>query len=123
MAKGTRTGGKQFTSGYQPKKNGRRKSKLKGLIDKCELSSDDISDLIKTLFDKTENELIEYGDDAAKPFLMRAFCKALIKDMDQGGIYNINSLLDRSIGKVTDKVELTVDTKTIDDLRAKYENK
>ena len=95
----------QFSSENQPKKNGRKKSKLKGMIEKNDLSSDDISDLIINLFDKTKEELEVISNDYEQPFLLRAFVKAMIKDLEGDSLYNINSLLDRAIGKPKDKVE------------------
>lgn len=115
----------QFTSTNQPKRNGRRPNKLKGIITENELSSDDISNLIKALFDKTEDEMKEIGQDKEQPMLIRAFVRAFAEDIQQGKLFNINMLLDRAIGKPMQKQEIahSVDTTVIDKLRAKYENK
>lgn len=98
--------GKRFSSEYQPKKQGRKKSKLKGMIEKNDLSSEDISDLIINLFDKTREELDIISYDEEQPFLLRAFVKSMIKDIDGDSLYNINSLLDRAIGKAKEKKEV-----------------
>ncbi len=99
--------GKRFSKDYQPEKTGRKKSKLKGMIDESDLSSTDISNLVLNLFDKTKEELEVVCCDENQPFLLRAFVKAMIKDLDGDSLYNINSLLDRAIGKAKEKKETT----------------
>ena len=98
--------GKQFSSDYQPENTGRRKSKLKGIIESNDLSSADISDLIINLFDKTEEELEIIKSDQEQPYLLRAFVKAMLKDIEGDSLYNVNSLLDRAIGKAINKEEV-----------------
>jgi hypothetical protein len=102
----------QFTSENQPEKRGRKKSKLKGLIEANDLSSTDISDLVLMLLDKTREELDIISLDVEQPFLIRAFVKSMIKDIDGDSLYNINSLLDRAIGKPKEKKEIDMDMTT-----------
>lgn len=99
--------GKRFSSDYQPNNTGRKPSKLKAMIEVNDLSSNDVSDLLLSLFDKTEDELMAISSDPEKPFLIRTFVKAMLKDLSQDSIYNINSLLDRAVGKPKEKVEQT----------------
>lgn len=99
--------GKKFTSEYQPNNTGRKPSKLKAMIEVNDLSSNDVSDLLLSLFDKTEDELTAIAFDQNKPFLVRTFVKAMLKDLSQDSIYNINNLLDRAIGKPKEKTQLT----------------
>lgn len=101
--------GKRFSSEYQPEKNGRKKSKLKGLIEVNDLSSNDVSELIITLFDKTEEELERIGNDHEKPFLLRSLVRAILKDGSSDSLYNINSLMDRAIGKAKETKEIQFD--------------
>ena len=95
----------QFTSENQPKNRGRKKSKLKGMIEVNDLSSTDVSDLILSMMDKTEDELKSIAADYEKPFLIRSFVKAMLKDMSNDNLYNINNLLDRAVGKPKEKKE------------------
>ncbi len=97
--------GKKFTKEYQPENTGRKKSKLKGMIDESDLSSADISNLVLNLFDKTKEELEIIKGDEGQPFLLRAFIKSMLKDLDGDSLYNINSLLDRAVGKAKEKKE------------------
>jgi len=96
---------KKFSSTNQPKNAGRKKSKLKDFVKESDLGADDIGIIIKQIFDKTEDQLKELLSDKEQPFLLRMFVRALFEDLKRGDITNLNKLLDRSIGKVTDKVE------------------
>jgi len=98
-------GRKKFTTENQPEKNGRKRSKLKELSIEQDLSSVDVSNIIIAMFDKTKEELDIIKSDPEEPFLLRAFVKAMIKDMESDSLYNINTLLDRAIGKAKEKVE------------------
>jgi len=108
MAKGNPNPKNQFSKTHQPKKEYRRgptKSKLKGMALANDLNANDIGILIRNMFDKTESELKEIIEDKEQPFLIRAFCRAFFDDVQSGKLYNINTLLDRAVGKVTDKIE------------------
>ena len=121
MAKGNPNPKNQFSKTNQPSqthRRGQRPSKLKGLCIESDLNANDISLLIRNMFDKTETELKEIIEDKEQPFLIRAFCRAFFDDVQSGKLYNINSLLDRAVGKVTDKIEshVTLDEKLNNDL-------
>ena len=104
----------RFTSSNQPPSKGRKKNKLKLLVEESDLSSDDISNLIKKMFELTEDELKALVGNKEKPFLLRAYARALFDDAQQGRLYNINTMLERAIGKVTEKREIsTKDDKPI----------
>ena len=111
MPKGNPNPKNQFTSKNQPKKkgNGATKSKLRAMATDNELSSEDISKLIKNMFDKTEAELKEVIEDKNQPFLIRAFCRAFFDDVQQGKLYNINFMLDRAVGKITEKKDVKIE--------------
>ncbi len=113
----------RFTKDNQPAVKGRKKSVLKSLAIESDLNSDDISALMKNMFEYTEDELKRMVEDKKQPFLLRAFGRAIFDDVQQGKLYNITTMLDRAIGKVTEKREHTINTEAIDELRALYENK
>lgn len=108
MAKGNPNPKNQFSSTNQPinRGNGETKSKLRSLIVDRGLSANDISKLICTIFDNTEDELKETIEDKEKPFLIRAFARAFFDDVQGGKLTNINTMLDRAVGKVTDKTDI-----------------
>lgn len=102
-------GGKKFSSTYQPKnKNGRKKSKLKEFIKDSELSSDDVSGALKKVLLMNEAELKALGNNKNESILLRGFVKAVTTDISNGTLSNINIMLDRSIGKVTEKSEVKI---------------
>ena len=109
MAKGNPNPKNQFSKDNQPDKRGRgqKPSKLKAMALDNDLGANDVALLIRNMFDKTEGELKEVIEDKEQPFLIRAFCRAFFDDVQSGKLYNINTLLDRAIGKVTDKQILT----------------
>jgi len=98
--------GHKFSTENQPEKNGRKRSKIKDLIEVNDLTAEDISDLIKSMMDKTQDELNVIKDDHEQPFLIRSFVKAMLKDIESESLYNINSLLDRAVGKSVEKKEV-----------------
>ena len=112
MAKGNPNPKNQFSKENQPDKKGRgqKPSKLKAMALENELGANDVALLIRNMFDKTECELKAVIEDKEQPFLIRAFCRAFFDDVQSGKLYNINTLLDRAIGKVTDKQETTITT-------------
>ena len=91
-----------FSKDYQPQNRGRKPSKIKAFKEEVDLSYEDVKDLIKMVFDKTEAELKALGNDKSKPMLLRAFVKAFADDVQNGKLYNINSLLDRLGFKAAD---------------------
>lgn len=99
----------RFTSENQPAKNGRKKSKLKGFIEKNDLASIDIEILLSNLIDKDEEELKNISQDKNTPIIMKTFANAMLKDIQKGNTATLENMLDRWIGKATQKVEQTGD--------------
>lgn len=97
----------QFSKDYQPENRGRKKSKISQFAEKSDVSVEDVRNLIKMIFDKTEDELKEIGKDKSKPMLLRAFVKAFAEDITYGKLYNINSMLDRAGFKPAEKKEIS----------------
>lgn len=97
----------KFSSTYQPKNPGRKKSKIREFAIESDLSAADVKNLILGIFEKTEEELKTIGKDKSQPMLLRAFVKAFADDVNSGKLYNINSLLDRAGFKVADKKEIS----------------
>lgn len=97
----------QFSKDYQPQNKGRKKSKIKEFAKETDIGVEDVKNLIKMVFDKTEDELKEIGKDKNQPMLLRAFVKAFAEDVNQGKLYNINSLLDRAGFKAVEKKEIS----------------
>ena len=88
-------GGKQFTSKYQPKKNGRKKG-IKS---------------IKTIIESFLFQDIQWQDIKGKPKKMQVIdamvASQIKKAYQEGDLSAFKELLDRSYGKVKDKTEIT----------------
>lgn len=94
----------QFKPGHKPEGH-RRPSRIKAFIKDNKISADDIAAAIKTLIDMPIDELRNVSEDQDAAVLLRAFANAIIVDGKKGGLTNLEILLNRSIGKVTEKVE------------------
>lgn len=105
----------RFSSERQPKKNGRKPSRLTKLIKDSGVSSDDVNAIIKSLiFTKTETELQRLMEDPVEPMLVRLFVKAFLSDFKAGTLHNIDKLLARAM-PVTEKKEVTQTVVSISD--------
>lgn len=101
-----------FSSTNQPKKRGRRPSKLKKYIEDNTLSSTDIGAAAKYLLPKSQTELENILQDKDVPILIRLFARAIVADLKNGNLRNLDKILDRGIGKPM----ATVDLKTTHDI-------
>ena len=98
----------QFTKTNQPAgKNGRKKSKIKGFITEYELSYADVSALSKSVLQLNEKEIKATTINPDAPIILRLFCRYVLQDLKTGNANNIHMLMDRAIGKVSDKLEVT----------------
>jgi hypothetical protein len=92
--------GNKFTSENQPlNKPGPKPSKFKQFITENDLSGRDIAAGILYLSDLDEDELDAVIADKKRPVLLRAFAKALKAELDKSGLFNIETLLNRALGK------------------------
>lgn len=95
----------KFSSTYQPKNNGRKPNRYTKLIKEEKISSDDVSNMMSDILQMTEKELNDLINDEEKAYSLRVFAKTVKNGLIDGDLKNISVLLDRSVGKVTDKVE------------------
>lgn len=102
-----------YSSTNQPKKNGRRPSKLKAFIEESELSAKDVALAIKKIIDMDLEELKELLEDKKQPMLIRLFVKAFLGDFKDGHLKNITSLLDRAIGTANQNVSIDANVSTV----------
>lgn len=97
-----------FSKTNQPPNRGRKPSKLRKYIKDNNLSAADIGAAAKFLLAKTQGEIQTLVADPKVPMLMRLFARSLLEDMKHGYLDNVTKLLDRSIGKPKDTVEISV---------------
>jgi Mor family transcriptional regulator len=105
--------GKRFGEGQTWKGNGRKPNRLKELTQKYNISSDDINNIFKNiLFPHTFGELQEMiaSDEEKKiypakdlPVLEVMIISACLQDIKKGSLMSVMQILDRVIGKPTQK--------------------
>ena len=101
--------GTRFTSDNQPSyRPGRPRNVFNHLRDEYELSSDDISSLIKHSMSLSIEELERLSTDRTIPALQSAIANAVLNGINEGDLGSVNSLLDRLIGKAVQKSETSV---------------
>jgi len=100
--------GKQFSSEYQPEKNGRKKNKLKDLIKKSEFSTQDIRAIFANIVAvDTVEEIGELINDPRTNFLIKAYLKAMLKDYSKGKTDTVDKLIEYAFGKPRQIIETT----------------
>lgn len=85
--------------GRKPKNPGRKPSTLKKYLKTNNLTADDIANLAKWLMPKTQGELLRLIKDPKTPIIIKTFSNAVLRDLKNGNLANIQSLLDRAFGK------------------------
>jgi hypothetical protein len=99
--------GKRFGEGQTREGNGRKPNILKGLIEKFDISADDINNVFKNvIFSHTMGELQDMISgknvkDLPAPEVM--IISAILQDTKKGSLMSLMQVLDRIIGKPTQK--------------------
>jgi hypothetical protein len=106
--------GVKFSNTNQPRKNGRIPSKLKKFIKETAISRSDIDAIFRNLiFVNSIDDLQKMIDGENKnklPVIIALCISAFIHDMKHGSLLNVNSVLDRVLGKPTQQIDATVKT-------------
>jgi len=79
------------------------------------LTADEVNKIMSKYTRMTLPELEQVIADRKAPALEMAICSNLIKSIQSGEYANLNFVLDRSVGKVTEKSEIAVSPKGISD--------
>lgn len=102
-------GRNQFSSTNQPPKRGRLPSKLKRFCKDNAISNSDVDKVFKNLiFGSTIEELqnmIKPGKKEELPVIVVLLISAFIQDMKNGTLKEVNTVLDRVLGKPTQPVD------------------
>jgi hypothetical protein len=100
----------RFSSANQPAKRGRLPSKLKKFAKDNSISKSDIDMVFKNLiFGKTIEELqdmIKPENKDKLPVIIVLLVSAFIQDMRNGTLREVNTVLDRILGKPTQQLEI-----------------
>ena len=110
----------RFSSFNQPENRGRKPSRLKAFIEDNGLSHSDLNNTIKYIFPMTEAELSELKNDPDKPILMRLLVGAILKDMENSGLYNVMQLFNRAFGQPKQEVDVNINDEAYDKLKEVY---
>ncbi len=90
----------QFVKGFDPRRNTKgAPRKLISTISELGYSNRQVSDTMLNLLAMSESELEIVCNDENFSILERMVAKALLKDFSKGSLWNIETLLSRSVGK------------------------
>ena len=87
--------------------NGRPKLLKSVLSDSCGLSPSQTNTAILNLLTYTKTEIEQICNDSEQPMFNRIISKALIKSYNNGSLYALESLLNRTHGMPKQQTELT----------------
>jgi len=105
--------GKKFSKDRQPDRSrvGRKTNVFTKFANKYDLSKTDVKNVINLVLSKNTTELEKMMKDKETSALLLAFISASITAIKKGDTRSIEYMLDRSIGKVADKLDLSADAK------------
>lgn len=108
MAKGFKTGGRDFVKGVVTNPKGRPKvsSQLKEIK---QLNATRLAELLNEFINMDKEALIAKSKDPSTTVFELIICSILKNAYDKGDQQRINFILDRLVGKVKDQVEHTSD--------------
>jgi hypothetical protein len=90
----------QFTKGFDPKRNiNGAPRKLISSFSELGYTKRQVSDTMLSMLALTENEIANISENENYSMLERIIAKSLIKDLGKGNLWNIETLLNRSIGR------------------------
>jgi hypothetical protein len=97
----------QFKKGYDPNRNIKgAPTKFNTTLKELGYTNRQISDTILNLLALTKNEIEIIAGNENYTMLERMIAKALIKDLNRGTIKNFEALLNRAIGKPSERIEM-----------------
>lgn len=99
----------RFSSSNQPATRGRKKNKFNYLKDQYELSSSDVNNIIVYLSSLTLSELRDIAQNEKTSSIIIAYASAILSSIKNGELNNIEMMLNRSIGKPSENVNLKSD--------------
>lgn len=101
--------GTQFSSTYQPGNAGRKPNAIRAYIKENDLSAQDVRSAISNLVTLTDDQLMDVANDKKAPVLLRGFARALIKEIKDSGLANMETLITRAFGKPTEYIQQNID--------------
>lgn len=107
MAKGKKTGGKDFQLGHEPTPGGGR-PRL-SVHDKAfrAMNGSRLAEILNTLINCSKEEIMEKAKDPSLSIFELAIASILSKAVQQGDHKRIDAILDRLVGKPKQSIEVT----------------
>jgi hypothetical protein len=87
------SGLRQFSSTYQPKKNGRKPSVIKKAIKDNGISMDDMMHCFRYVMGKSREELQDIIKDPKESIVIVSAATAMLKDLSKGSLANISTVM------------------------------
>lgn len=75
------------------------------------LTSQSFAEMLERLQTMSEDELMAYKQDKSAPFIWRIYAKSLIKSYNLGDSDRVETIVNRTIGKVPDKIHVKDESK------------
>lgn len=104
MARGKKTGGRDFGPDNPPPKSPGAPKLPKEIRDLRKLTVEQVEEIISTLLTANHDTLDEIRKDPNAPFLKRIIVNILYKTFSTGNMGQLDLLLNRVIGKVQEKI-------------------
>lgn len=102
----------QFSKGFDPKRNiNGAPRKLISSLSELGYTNRQVSDTMLNLLALSKNEVVSISENENFSILERILAKALIKDLSKGSLWNIETLLNRSIGRPKETTAIEQDNK------------
>lgn len=108
MAKGKKTGGRDFEVANKAAVGKGRPLLPEDLKNVKKLKSDEAERLIVKFITMTHDQIVGVFNDPESPYLHKMLCQVMIKAVEQGSVAHLDFLLNRTIGRVLDKVEVSM---------------
>lgn len=115
MAKGIKTGGKNFTKDHQPKAKG-RKPLPSDLKEANKLTKERLRGLINKYLWISNGDLKKIAKDPKAMGIDSLIASIIHRAITTGDHYRLNFILDRMIGKVKEEIDITSYVKKLDEL-------
>lgn len=97
----------RFSSTNQPENSGRKKNRFKHLKGEYELSAEDVNNIVQYVASLNPDELKELTSDKKTPVIILAYATAAYNAIKKGELNQLETMLNRSIGKPSENVNLT----------------
>lgn len=105
MAKGFKTGGRDFGPDNPPPKSPGPHNFSKEVREIRKLSADEVVLIVSTLLYADEDELESIEKDPYSSYFQKIVCSVLKKTRETGNMAQLDLLLNRVVGKVRERVE------------------